>query len=600
MASNIIEIIIRAKDMASDVIKKTGMTAEQFGKKMTSVGLGLTAGVTLPLAAAGAASIKLASDYEESLNKVKVVFGEASGAIEDFSKDAAKNLGLSRQEALAAAGTFGNLFTAMGIGVDTSSDMSKELLTLAADLASFNNISTTDALDKLRAGLVGEAEPLRSLGVNINQATIETKAMELGLISAGQELSAAAKAQATYALILEQTTSAQGDFARTSDGLANSTRILQAELKDAGAQLGEKLLPIALQLVQGLNSLVTAFTSLPAPVQNTILVLAGIAAAAGPVITAIGGIITAVTTITGLFGAGGALAGVGAAISGAGTAISTTLIPALLAAAAPIALLVVAVGALIAVWNVFGADAMKTVETIGKIFEALPTLIKIKLGEAGEAIKANAPIMWQNLKTGFKETMTEIDTGFQAAQVSISERMVEATKSVIDFGYSAKTSISEALQSVSSSVQSWSIVQAFQARFQAVMNIAREFAKQVIQFFYDLGKKISDTINSAISSAQNALSGATGGLIPESTSAATTSGTSSGGSLFQDLFGDLFGSTSVPGAGTTTAPAASTQFSQPSSAAPASTQPTKLTVNLGNQTLGSFIVDYVNQAVAVG
>jgi len=99
------------------------------------------------------------------LNKVEVVFGENAAAIKQWSKDAAEAFGMSRQKALEAAGTFGNLFRALGLGTPQASDMSKKLVQLAADLASFNNANPEEVLLALRSGLVGEAEPLRKFGV---------------------------------------------------------------------------------------------------------------------------------------------------------------------------------------------------------------------------------------------------------------------------------------------------------------------------------------------------------------------------------------------------------------------------------------------------
>lgn len=189
--------------------------------------------------------VRQASDVNEAVNRIDVVFGGAAESVKRFTDDSAEALGLSQRAALAAAGDFGNLFTSMQIGEGRAAEMSKELLALSADLASFNNITVDEALIKLRAGLVGETEPLRTLGVNLTAATVEAKALEMGLAKQGDTLTAAGKAQAAYALILEQTKNAQGDFARTSDGLANSTRTLEARWGDLQARLGTGLLPLA-------------------------------------------------------------------------------------------------------------------------------------------------------------------------------------------------------------------------------------------------------------------------------------------------------------------------------------------------------------------
>lgn len=198
-------------------------------------------------------STKLASDLAETVSKVSIVFGDSAGEIMDWAKTSATAMGMSKNSALAAAATYGNLFRAMGITEKASAKMSKELVILAGDLASFNNMKPEEVLDKLRAGLSGETEPLRTLGVNLNQALIEERALELGLWDGVDAIDAAAKAQASYSLILEQTTLAQGDFARTADGLANQQRILAAQWEDMKTTLGTAFLPIFTKVVSKFN-----------------------------------------------------------------------------------------------------------------------------------------------------------------------------------------------------------------------------------------------------------------------------------------------------------------------------------------------------------
>lgn len=216
-----------------------------IGRTATAVALGM-GGLSIAVTASRQAiegTVDAASKLNESMSKSNVVFRESAGAIEKWSKTSAEGFGLSQRQALEAAATFGNLFSAMKIGLPEASRLSKSLVELAADLASFNNLNVDDVLVNLRSGLVGEVEPLRRFGVAINAATVEAKAMELGLGGVGGALSESAKVQARYALILEQTANAQGDFARTSDGLANKQRIAAAQMANAGAQLGNLLLP---------------------------------------------------------------------------------------------------------------------------------------------------------------------------------------------------------------------------------------------------------------------------------------------------------------------------------------------------------------------
>lgn len=226
-------------------------------------------------------SIKAASDLNESTSKSKVIFGDAAKAVDDFAEHADKGLGLSKQAALEAAASFGNLFLGTGQTAGKAAELSKSMVTLAGDLASFNNLDPTETLEKLRSGLTGEAEPLRSVGVFLNEAKVKAKGMELGLADAHGEMSEGAKVMARYQIILDETKTAQGDFARTSDGLANSQRIANAELVNAEAVIGQKLLPVQLAFTRfmidvGIPAIVTlgeAITNVGEPIGQFIELL---------------------------------------------------------------------------------------------------------------------------------------------------------------------------------------------------------------------------------------------------------------------------------------------------------------------------------------
>lgn len=194
-------------------------------------------------------SVNAASSLNEAVSKSQAVFGEFAGEMDKWASTAADSFGQSKRSALEAAGTYGNLFQAFGIGRQQAADMSKNLVELASDLASFNNTSVDEALLALRSGLSGETEPLKRFGVALNDARLKEEALRMGLIkTTSGVLPQAIKTQAAYALILKDTTLAQGDFDRTSDGLANTQKSLAAAVEDAQAKIGEKLLPVMLTL----------------------------------------------------------------------------------------------------------------------------------------------------------------------------------------------------------------------------------------------------------------------------------------------------------------------------------------------------------------
>ena len=198
--------------------------------------------------------IQSASNLQESISKINAVFGASSKTIIAWSETTAKALGISQQTALEAAGTYGNLFQAFGIGAPQAQEMSIRLVELAADMASFNNVPIDDALLALRSGLSGETEPLKRFGVALNEAALKNKALEMGLISTTKgTLPQAIKTQAAYALILEQTSIQQGDVARTSDGVAFKMKSFGAQVEDIKSKIGTALIPIFSALMSFLN-----------------------------------------------------------------------------------------------------------------------------------------------------------------------------------------------------------------------------------------------------------------------------------------------------------------------------------------------------------
>ena len=210
-------------------------------------------------------AVKAASDQDEALNKSAVIFGRNAKAVEAFADTAATSFGISKTAAISAAATFGGLFNTVGIGQDKIDDMSVGLVKLAADLASFNNVDPTEALEKLRSGLAGEAEPLRQLNIFLNEARVQQEAYASGIAKTGDELTDAQKVQARYNIILQDSAKAQGDFARTADGAANQQRILKAQVEDLAAKVGRALLPVFKAILKILSDLIPVLVDL-APV----------------------------------------------------------------------------------------------------------------------------------------------------------------------------------------------------------------------------------------------------------------------------------------------------------------------------------------------
>ncbi len=282
---------------------------QSFGSKMQNVGKQMSTRLTLPLVAAGGAAIKFASDFQESMNKVDVAFGNSRNEVKEFAKTTLKEFGIAEGSALDMAALFGDMATSMGLTTSAAAGMSTQLVGLAGDLASFKNIDIEQAQTALAGVFTGETESLKRLGVVMTEVNLKNFAMEQGMNANIKTMSQAEKVALRYEFIMAKTANAQGDFSRTSGGAANQMRIFQESLKELAARFGEIILPAFTKLVTFLNGLIQRFGDLSPTVKKAILIFGGVVAALGPVIAIIGSLLTmapaigaALTLMTGPIG----------------------------------------------------------------------------------------------------------------------------------------------------------------------------------------------------------------------------------------------------------------------------------------------------------
>lgn len=205
------------------------------------------------LGVAGGASIKLASDLEEVQNVVDVTFGSNAGKINEWAKKAATAFGMSELQAKQFNGTMGAMLKSMGLTGDEVLNMSQSMTGLAGDFASFYNLPIEEAFDKIRSGISGETEPLKQLGINMSVANLEAFALSQGINKTYKEMTQAEQATLRYSYLMNVSKDAQGDFARTSNSLANQLRIAKLNISSLAADLGKLLLPIAQDVVKSFN-----------------------------------------------------------------------------------------------------------------------------------------------------------------------------------------------------------------------------------------------------------------------------------------------------------------------------------------------------------
>lgn len=286
--------------------------AQRMGQQMQDVGKTLSAAITLPLAGVGVAAIKMASDAEEAANKFDVVMGDAADATRARLEELTETIPLTRSEMEKMAAGIQDMLVPMGLARDEAAGMSAEMVALAGDLGSFNNVGTDRVLEAMQSALAGSSEPMRRFGVDTREARLQALALSQGLIDQGEKLDNTSRALAVMAAIQADSTDAMGDAARTVDSTANSFRFLARDVKDITIAIGQVLIPIIQPLVDKLRDAVEALKGMSDAQRRTIVVMGLVAAAAGPVIVALGLLTSALGTL------GVAIVGLNAALGPAG------------------------------------------------------------------------------------------------------------------------------------------------------------------------------------------------------------------------------------------------------------------------------------------
>lgn len=207
--------------------------------------------------------INAASDLAEVSNVVDTVFGESAREIYDWAQTAQSQFGLAQTAALRYASTLGALLKSSGFGMAEVKEMSTTIAGLAADMASFYNLDFDTAFEKLKSGISGETEPLKELGINLSVANLEAYALSQGLDKAYSSMSQAEQMALRYQYIMQATSDAQGDFARTSDGYANSLRRIQSSWETIKTTIGNVLMVAVEPMVSGLADILTKLTTVP-------------------------------------------------------------------------------------------------------------------------------------------------------------------------------------------------------------------------------------------------------------------------------------------------------------------------------------------------
>lgn len=247
----------KVQNQTNSTVAKVNSSLDKVKGALGTIGriVGIAFSITA-LVNFGRACIKVGSDLAEVQNVVDVTFGAGNKTIENFAKNAAEQFGLSELAAKQYTSTMGAMLKSMGITGKALEDMSVQLAGLAGDMASFYNLDTDQAFQKIRAGISGETEPLKQLGINLSVANLEQFALNQGMGKAYKNMTQQEQALLRYNYLLSVTADAQGDFARTSDSWANQTRILQLRFESLKATIGQGLINVFTPILKVLNMLI--------------------------------------------------------------------------------------------------------------------------------------------------------------------------------------------------------------------------------------------------------------------------------------------------------------------------------------------------------
>lgn len=264
MTAEELNIIIRVNGQSSysnamrSVTRSTQGFDSSVGKLTSTLAKLVSAGSMIKF---GKQCLTAASDLEEVANVVKVTFGEeTAGIVNDWAKNQAMNFGLSEVAAKRYIGTFGTMATQFGMTQEQAAKMGIEITKLTGDVASFYNIDDKLASIKLKSIFTGETETLKELGVVMTEAQLDAYMLEKGYGKTVKQLNEHEKVMLRYQFVLDKLSHTQGDFARTSDGWANSTRLFKLQLENLKVEIGNQLLPVAGYALKSISAGISAIS----------------------------------------------------------------------------------------------------------------------------------------------------------------------------------------------------------------------------------------------------------------------------------------------------------------------------------------------------
>lgn len=246
--------IERMQKETEEASKKASGLGDSFGTVMEIIGgLGIAYAVQSQIQQA----IAYASDLTEVQNVVDVSFGNSAKIVDEWAKTTLTAYGINELSAKQYAGTMGAMLKSSGVAGEAVTDMSMRIAELSGDMASFYNLRAEEAFYKIRAGISGETEPLKELGINMSVANLEAYALTQGITKTYDKMSQAEQTLLRYNYLMAVSADAQGDFTRTINSYANQQRLLTENWTQFTASLVTGVLPILAQVYKSMNAGIT-------------------------------------------------------------------------------------------------------------------------------------------------------------------------------------------------------------------------------------------------------------------------------------------------------------------------------------------------------
>lgn len=267
---------------ASTSIKEIGKASQQASSKVSKLGTGFKGLIKsiLPMVSLYAifdtlrTSISDAMGAIETSSKFTSVLGSDAKELESWINQLNSELGTGTTKMKDYTATMYSMTRNMVGNSEEAKQMTKDLVLLSQDMASFYNLDSEEAFNKLRSYMAGSSEVLYDYGVIATEANLAQFALAQGCSKTYNEMSQAEKASIRYQFAMQGLSQASGDLARTLNSPANQVRIFRNSLYELRVALGSCFTPILSIVLPCINAMIQALTRAVSAVANFINAIA--------------------------------------------------------------------------------------------------------------------------------------------------------------------------------------------------------------------------------------------------------------------------------------------------------------------------------------